>query len=361
MSPVKGLSEIRHMSRLGKIRLGIKVEKPGKQPYPAATDFFVVPDELKKYVGEKPNVLNIMLPTDNPEDFAPQYLKCYSLTQGLVCKGDGVRCRRKVDTDTGAAAGKTTERWEYKEMTCDPESCPEMVGDEEHHIRPHCRKVMNLMFVLPEVPGLGVWQLDTSSFHSIVNVNSFVEVFMRLTRSERYTNGRIAGIPLKLALEPRDVSPEGIKKKTVHVLRLHSDLRWVDLQRRALPAPPSTAVAKPEEEEPPDDLFPTEVLAQQEGVSPPTPAPEAPPPRALPQKAPVKPKAEWDKVTQDMVPDYPHLLPILWDLGRVQPEALYQTYGVNHHSKMPVSAWEAFVTLKDRLGPVEKTAQQKLV
>ena len=32
---------------MGKIRLAIKVEPEGKNPYPRATDYFVVPDEIK--------------------------------------------------------------------------------------------------------------------------------------------------------------------------------------------------------------------------------------------------------------------------------------------------------------------------
>lgn len=358
MSPIKGVSEVRHLPRLGKIKLGIKVEKPGKHPYPSPTDYFVVPDHIKGYVGDKPKTLNIMLPTNNPEDFAPQYLKCYTMTQGLVCRGDGIQCRRKVDVDTGDAASSTTEEWEYKEMTCDPESCPEMVGDEEQHIRPHCRKVMNLMFVLPEVPGLGVWQLDTSSFFSIVNINSCLDVL----RSARIP---LMGTPLTLSLEPREVTPPGIKKKTVQVLHLRSNLKLADLRRKALPAPPTTAVAKPEEEEPPEDLFPEEVLAEQEGVSPPTPAPEAPlpptSPRALTQKAQVKPRVDWDKVTQDMVPDFLHLETVFCQLSGLSNRQMYAELGGGSRNSMTISAWEAFLTLKERFASAVKPAQQQLV
>ncbi len=50
MSPIKGISEIRRMPRLGKIRLGIKIEEPKKNPYPRPTDYFVVPEIVKKYL-----------------------------------------------------------------------------------------------------------------------------------------------------------------------------------------------------------------------------------------------------------------------------------------------------------------------
>lgn len=281
--PIKGVSERRMLPRLGKIRLGIKVQEPQKHPYPKATDYFVVPDEIKGYVGEKPKQLRIMFPVENPEIFAPQYLKCYSMTQGLVCRGDGVRSTRKVDVDTGDIADHTTERWEFKEMTCNLDTCPELVGAPERGIKPRCRRVMNLMFLLPEVPGLGAWQLDTSSFYSIVNLNSCVDVIKGLC-------GRIAGLPLTLSLEPREVTPPGVKKKTVHVLHLRSDLRLAELQKIAAKPPVQALMPAVEEEEPPEDLFPPEVLAEAEGV-------ESEPPPAPPAPAEAQPKPKRDPET----------------------------------------------------------------
>lgn len=262
MSPIKGISDIRRLPRLGKIRLGEKVKAPGKNPYPRALDHFNIPEEIRPYVGEKPKKLSILFPVEDAEVFAPQFLKCYSLTQGLVCRGDGIKCTRKVDVETGSAANHTTEHWEFREMTCDPDTCPEAVGDPDEHIRPQCRRVMNLLFVLPDVPGLGVWQLDTSSFYSIVNINSCIDVIRGLC-------GRISGIPLTLSLEPREVTPPGMKKKTVHVLHLRSDLKLSQLQRLALKAPAKRlAMPQVEEEEPPEDLFPHEVMAEAEGFTP---------------------------------------------------------------------------------------------
>lgn len=357
MSPIKGVSEVRHLPRLGKFHLGIKIEKPGKHPYPSPTDYFVVPDEIKQYVGDKPKTLNIMFPTDNPEDFAPQYLKLYSLTQGLVSRGDGIKCRRKIDTATGAVADHTTQEWEFTEMACDPDHCPEMVGNPDQNIRPQCRRVMNLMFVLPHVPGLGVWQLDTSSFHSIVNVNSCLDVIRGLL-------GRIVGVPLTLSLEPREVTPPGMTKKTIQVLHLRSNLKLVDLRRKALPAAPRADVARPEEEEQPEDLFPTEIIAEREGLN--TGPPAEAEPKALsksqdeaPQKA--KPRAEWDKVTQDMVPDFLHLETVFCQLSGLSNRQMYTELGGGSRNTMTISPWDAFLTLKERFVPAGKPAQHKLV
>lgn len=257
MSPIEGVSEIRRMPRLGKIRLGIKrISDRTQNPYPVATDYFVVPDEIKKHVGEKPNKLNIMFPTEKVEEFAQQWLRCYSFTQGLVCKGDGMMCHRKVDTLTGAIADHTTAEWEWKDGSCDPETCPEYSGQ-----KPQCRRVMNLLFLMPDVPGFGVWQLDTSSFYSIVNINSCLDLIKRLC-------GRISFIPLALSLEPQIVEPPGIKKKTVHILQIRSDVKLAEIQRLGRRRPEQVLLPPLEEEEIPSDLFPEEVLAEAERVKP---------------------------------------------------------------------------------------------
>lgn len=260
MSPIKGVSEIRRMPRLGKIRLGIKQISPRTQnPYPVATDYFVLPDEVKKYVGEKPKALQIMFPVEDPREFAIQWLRCYSFTQGLVCKGDGLLSRRKVDVASGALADHTTVEWEWKDgLPCDPKSCPEYSSE-----KPQCRRVMNLLFLMPDIPGFGVWQLDTTSFYSIVNINSCIDLIKRLC-------GRISFIPLTLSLEPQIVEPLGIKKKTVHILQIRSDVKLAEIQRLGRRRPEHVLLPPLDEEEIPTDLYPEEVLAEAEGLEPPT-------------------------------------------------------------------------------------------
>ena len=263
--PIKDLSNARILPRLGKIRLGIKVESEGKHPYPKATDYFVVPDEIKSIVGEEPKGLQIMFPSNDMEQVARQYLRCYGQTFGLVCWGDGEKCHRKVDVETGDLAGRNTKEWVWKDMTCDYEDCPEYGA--------RCRRVMNLMFMLPDVPGLGVWQIDTSSFYSIREINSTLEIIKNLTKRPDYPEGRIAFIPLTLSLGPYDVSPPGISKKTVHIMHIRTDVKLADVIKRAMLPPGRVLVPEPELEEAPDDLFPKEVLELHEAQ----PAEEPPP------------------------------------------------------------------------------------
>lgn len=266
MPPIKGVSDRRILPRLGVIRLGIKVEGQGKSPYPKATDYFVVPDQIKDLLPAEPKELQIMFPSDDMEQVARQYLRCYGQTFGLVCWGDGEMSHWKVDKRTGAMAGRDTKDWEWREGSCDPQSCPEYGA--------RCRRVMNLMFMLPDIPGLGVWQINTSSFYSIVEVNTTLGIIRELTRDIDHPEGRVAFIPLTLVLGSLQVSPPGTGTKTVHILHIRSDVRLRDVLKQAVQPPAQLLMPDPVVEEAPEDIFPPEVLALQEGQQEEVAAPE---------------------------------------------------------------------------------------
>ncbi|KKL84441.1 hypothetical protein LCGC14_1964760, partial [marine sediment metagenome] len=164
--PIHGVTEKVVLPRLGKVHLGYKKVTGKGVEYPFATDYFVCTPEVQAIFGEKPKELRIMFPIDDDEVVAQQWYRSYSSSRGLVCKGDGLTATCLMDTKTGARATRESEKAEMREgVTCQGEQCPE-------YQRRQCRRVMNLQFLLPEAPGLGVWQLDTGSFFSIVNINS---------------------------------------------------------------------------------------------------------------------------------------------------------------------------------------------
>jgi hypothetical protein len=243
------------MPRLGKIHLGIKkVAQSGKE-YPSATDYFVLPEELTEQFGEKPVELPIMFPVEDADQFTSQFYRAYSLTRGLTCKGDGITCHRLVDTKTGDMANRNTKEAEWKEaMECKGRQCPDYGR--------RCKEVMNLQFLLPTVPGLGIWQIDTGSINSIININSGIELI-------RAVYGRIAMLPLTLALEPCEVvNPDDHKKKTVRVLNLRTKGTMMELMEAAVkPVREMLLPAPAEEDEPldlpvPDDEVPELIIPQ---------------------------------------------------------------------------------------------------
>jgi hypothetical protein len=221
--PIKDLSDTVRLPRLGKIHLGIRDPQRG---FPVKTDYFVLPPEhpsLKELVtafGEKPKSLRVLIPTEDEELWAPQYYKCYDKSHGLLCKGDGEVAMRMVDMKTGQFPTKEACTTELKEMPCKGKSCPEYISKK-------CGEKMTLRIVLPEIPGLGIWQIDTGSKNSILNINSCA----RIIKSQF---GRISGIPLSLTLEPIDVNnPETGKKQTVFVLNLRTDVTLAQLAAAA--------------------------------------------------------------------------------------------------------------------------------
>lgn len=245
--PIIGLSDNNgRLPRLGKIRLGEKSisERTGKE-YPTAVDYFVCPPEVQEVYGEKPRELDIMFPHEDRDVFFPQWYKRYGSGSGLVCKGDG-------QTATMVAADG-----EMVEIECNPTEC-------EWSAKKHCRPIGNLLFLLPRVPGLGIYQLDTSSYNSILNVNGGIEFIRGIT------GGRIAMLPLKLRVIPREVAPEG-KKKTVWVLELTNDkVRLQDLLLAARKTPAEYLLPEFDEHEAPEDLYPRSLLEAGKPQTPPS-------------------------------------------------------------------------------------------
>lgn len=81
--------------------------------------------------------------------------------------------------------------------------------------------------------------------------------------------------------------------------------------------------------------------------------------KKAPARSQLKPLAEWDKVTATMVPDYPHLEPVIWDLCKLQPAEMYRELGVSSRSDMTIPAWDAFLTLKERYHPREQSEEKE--
>lgn len=70
-----------------------------------------------------------------------------------------------------------------------------------------------------------------------------------------------------------------------------------------------------------------------------------------PARSQIKPVAEWDKITTAMVPDYPSLEPVIWNLSKMQPADIYRELGVTSRADMTIPPWDAFLTLKALFHP----------
>ncbi len=294
--PIKGLTENKRMPRLGKIHLGIKKKNQAGVEYPSAVDYFVCPDEVLAIIGEdKPKELKVMIPIEDTENWASQFYRCYSRTRGLICKGDGETATRTIDTKTGDLANRDTTTSERKVIPCQGRDCPDY-GRQ-------CKEVMNLQFLLPDVPGLGVWQIDTSSINSIRNINSAAELI-------RGVLGRVSMIPLLLTIEPQQVtSPVDGKLKTVHVLNLRVKEKLIDMMKMAQLPPSQVLLPAPDETELPisDDETPELLLPQNQEVKTKKKAPKE---KVKDEPKPVDVSTiEGIQQTEDLFPDEPEPKP----------------------------------------------------
>lgn len=255
--PIKGISDIRRLPRVGKIHLGIKKTNSNGKEYPTPTDYFVVKEDdstsaqaaaaFHSVYGDQPKEISIAFASDNPDDFFPQWLSSYRGGEGrheLYCQGDGVTASR-VD----GQGGRMT-------LSCLHKDCPLYMAGK-------CKDLGKLQFFLPEVPGLGCWQLDTTSYHTMVQLNSSIDMIRALT------GGKIKMMPLTLRLVPKVVSPDG-KSKTVFVLELQTEqMRLVDFLKQAplLTAAFSPSVEPVAQDELPDDLYIEDSLVTEETAS----------------------------------------------------------------------------------------------
>ena len=232
--PIKDLSSRGRIPRLGKIHLGIKVK--GKKPdYPKAVDFFVCPPEVRAVYGDRPKRLNIAFHSDNLEEVFPQYYKRYGKSTGLVCKGDGETANR-INPETK----------EFEEIECLGREC-------EFYKNNKCKQIGNLYFMIRGVNRFGVYQLDTSSYNSILNINGGIEYAKKLT------GGRLAMLPFFLDVIPQEVNPDG-KKKTVWVLRLEADITKM-IQAMEAKVGEVLQLEKPITKDIEEDLYPKDLVA----------------------------------------------------------------------------------------------------
>lgn len=197
---IKGdYSQVRRLPRLGKIRLGLKVLNQAGKEYPTETEHFVCPPEVTAVYGEEPTELEVMLPSDNPEEVFVQKYAMYGAGSGLKCHGNGERAERY---------NEQTKAWDIIPCTC-----PNLKSDENP--RGACTPQSHLMVMLPKVAMGGCYQITTRSFHATVGINSSLDLIRALA-------GRIALVPLKLRRVPTVTQYNG-SKKTHYILNLILD------------------------------------------------------------------------------------------------------------------------------------------
>jgi len=122
----------------------------------------------------------------------------------LKCRGNGVEALR-LNEDTG----------EMEEIKC---PCELLENGK-------CKQRASLVFNLLNVGIGGVYQIDLSSYHSIVDINSGIDYARALL------NDQIAFVPFKLKRVPKETHNDG-KKQIHYTLQLVLDITAKQLKER---------------------------------------------------------------------------------------------------------------------------------
>lgn len=268
--PIKNLTEIYRPVRQGKIHLGVKKKTDEGVEYPSEVNFFVLKGcpELFEFYGPDPekienpeNIhqeLHISLPSarfdKNFDQYLdkvfPQYLKRYRGGAGgvLHCKGDG----------------EVATCWDEKEGGMKEIPCP-----CDYLEKKECQKIGIFRFRIREIPSFNVYQITTSSFNSLVNLNSFIRDLL-----EHCAVFDIDPSAVKLILRRNEQVVQRIdngkpKSSRHHILELDLDSKFyksLDELRGLAKLPPS---GEPEKLPPPDEnkdelFFPKKELKPEE-------------------------------------------------------------------------------------------------
>jgi hypothetical protein len=209
----------RRLARVGKLHLGYKVSQvrasDGKEvTYPKECSWFVFEDsevEAALVAAAKTSdvvevdgaahvtALEIIFPLNIIKENAEVVFAQYNSKRQCLCTSrDGVTARQ-MNPETG----KITE------IPCLNEQCPKRQTTEKK--RADCSEVMRMRFIIPSIPPLGVWQLDTGSTWS----KNSVLGYMRTLQAE-ITCGQLSGIRLRLSRASQMIPDKNTKRLQQH-------------------------------------------------------------------------------------------------------------------------------------------------
>lgn len=188
---IKEFEKVNHWPRIGHIRLGMKVQS-GETTRPKEIDYFVfdpntgdvfrdaeLTRQFREIYGERPKSIVVMFPKvpkmktieEEIDLFFPQYYKRYGMTKALKCIGDGVEAQV---TNAEYAMGLETIGFDRATRRTKVRCLGIECIYQDAKKKPECKRSGNLFVILPELDAIGVFQVNTSSFSSVANINSMV-------------------------------------------------------------------------------------------------------------------------------------------------------------------------------------------
>lgn len=181
--------------RVGKLKIGEMKENARGVTYPSKLDYIVAKDgagnrieSFHSVYGDKPTEFVAVLTSNDLNDIYWEAYRRYGSGTGLACHGDGHNAIVEATGETCECPCAFAE--------------PTIKNDKEYP--PACKVVASLSLWLYEVPELGIFQIDTGGFRSVSNLKWFLK-----TGLPGLTGGQIAGIPVRVYMEPFQAMHDG--------------------------------------------------------------------------------------------------------------------------------------------------------
>lgn len=181
----------RRLMEVGRIRAGAKKVTRGGKEYPAALTNWRLTSRVKERLDAAAGIYG---GTVTAWDDQWELLTKSNFLDVMVAPGDsfslwyemwtGGGCQRRCDGETETIADKP--------CMCDP----------EHRM---CKETLRVNLILPHLPGVGVWRLETHGYYASVELTAAIELVQSLG----------GNIMCKLRLEERETKRGGETKKFV--------------------------------------------------------------------------------------------------------------------------------------------------
>lgn len=139
--PIKGIDSRIRLPRIGRFKLGIKhVDAQGRPAGATQTPYFVVPDEVKPIVGDKPTEVRVRFPSTSERLLFPHDMNKWGLGNMLTARCDGETFREFPREGPPTASPC---RWLDREKACPCDARAEgrlsflVVDDKDHAYGPY--------------------------------------------------------------------------------------------------------------------------------------------------------------------------------------------------------------------------------
>lgn len=181
--------DARQYPRCGKLKIG---EPKGQNSPGRSIDYFRPTGRyaamFTKILGDKPNEIEIVFPPAPNGDINQIINHFYRSYKGskLYCIGDGETANR--------SDGKGN---------MEPRECP---CDFLNNEKKQCSERLKLVFMIPKIPIVGVWEFETGSTHTRINAFSGIDI-------TRAFAGNVAGIPMTMRVEFQTGAVSGSQNK----------------------------------------------------------------------------------------------------------------------------------------------------